>query len=173
MKVPTLAGDDVVLRSWSAGDAGWYVAVRDEAVYRWTRESPSLTSEEAAAGIAATKADPGRGAFAITDPGSGELLGNVGVLVHDDAVELSYWVAPDARGRGVASAALATAAFWAANTFGKPMLELLTHPQNIASQRVAQNAGFVPTGLLASRDTCADDDGMVARYERRVSAATD
>ncbi len=97
----------------------------------------------------------------------------MGVLVHDDAVELSYWVAPDARGRGVASAALATAAFWAANTFGKPMLELLTHPQNIASQRVAQNAGFVPTGLLASRDTCADDDGMVARYERRVSAATD
>ncbi len=168
MQVPTLAGDGVVLRPWSADDAAWYVASRDALVYEWTREPQALTIDEAQANIAAAADDPTRGGFAIVDPDSGELLGNLGVVVHDDTVELSYWVAPAARGQGIASAALATGSFWAANTFGKSALELITHPENVASKRVAEKAGFVATGIRESCDTCADADGMVSHYERRL-----
>ncbi len=75
---------------------------------------------------------------------------------------------PGARGRGVAASALAAAADWAASTFDKPRLELETHPGNLASQRVAQRAGFWLAGLRPGRDECADSDGMVTHYERIV-----
>lgn len=168
MQVPTLASDDIVLRPWADDDAAWYVAARDDLILAWTRESEALTVAEAAEAFANAAANPNRGGFAIADATSGELLGNVGIALHDDSVELSYWVAPPARGRGVASAALATAAFWAANTFGKGTLELVTHPGNVASRRVAENAGFVATGIRSSCDSCADVDGMVAHYERGI-----
>ncbi len=168
MRVPTLASDDIVLRPWDGEDAAWYVGARDEHVLAWTREAAPLTVAEAAAGFAAIAADPRRGAFAIADATSGDLLGNVGISLHDDTVELSYWVAAAARGRGVASAALATAAFWAANALGRDTLELVTHPENAASQRVAENAGFTATGIRRACDSCADANGMVAHYERRI-----
>jgi RimJ/RimL family protein N-acetyltransferase len=166
VRVPTLASGPVVLRPWEPQDAAWYVAARDDEVFAWTRESPSLTVEEAAAQFAATAGDPDRAAFAIVDPGGGELLGNVGLVRHPDAVELSIWVAAPARGRGVAGVAVAAAAYWAAGTCGRPRLELLTHPGNTASQRVAEKAGFTTTGLRASCDSCADERGMVLHFER-------
>ena len=166
VQVPTLAGDGVVLRPWTADDAAWYVGSRDQLVFEWTRESAALTVAEAEANFVALAADPARGGFAIADPMTGELMGNLSVTVHDEAVELSYWVAPQARGRGVAGAALATGAFWAANTFGTRSLELVTHPANTGSQRVAEKAGFVATGIRPSSDDCADERGMVTHYQR-------
>ncbi|MFF5171618.1 GNAT family N-acetyltransferase [Micromonospora sp. NPDC000089] len=86
----------------------------------------------------------GGSAYALADPASDRLLGGAGVsrvMPDRGQAEIGYWVAPWARGRGVATAAtraLAGHAFAA----GVARLELLTDLQNAASQRVALAAGF-------------------------------
>jgi RimJ/RimL family protein N-acetyltransferase len=84
----------------------------------------------------------GRVQYAIADPASGRLLGTIG-LAHrrGQAGEVGYWVAPWARRRGVATAAVRALSGWAfANGFAR--LELRTEPENTYSQRVALAAGY-------------------------------
>jgi RimJ/RimL family protein N-acetyltransferase len=50
----------------------------------------------------------------------------------------------------VATEALRTLCRWAVNELGVKRLELLTDPNNLASQRVAEKAGFQREGLLRS-----------------------
>ena len=59
--------------------------------------------------------------FAITATETGELLGSIGLKDIDwDAgrAEAGYWVAPEARGRGVATLALRALVSWAGSTSG-------------------------------------------------------
>jgi RimJ/RimL family protein N-acetyltransferase len=42
---------------------------------------------------------------------------------------------------------------WALREFGLVRLALHTHPENVASQRVAERAGFTREGTLRSLDT--------------------
>ena len=35
--------DGISLRRWRPDDAEWYVAARDDRIFRWTREDPELT----------------------------------------------------------------------------------------------------------------------------------
>jgi RimJ/RimL family protein N-acetyltransferase len=100
----------------------------------------------------------GGASYAIADPAGDRLLGAVG-LSHPRPerrqLELGYWVAPWARGRGVATAAtraLAERAFAA----GTARLELLTHEENTASQRVALAAGFRHEGIRRAAGTARD-----------------
>ncbi|MGC5053550.1 GNAT family N-acetyltransferase [Micromonospora sp. DT48] len=91
----------------------------------------------------------GGAAYAIADPVTDRLLGAVGLsypVPQRGQAEIGYWVAPWARGAGVATAAtraLSEHAF--AN--GIYRLELLTELENAASQRVALAAGFRPEGV--------------------------
>jgi [ribosomal protein S5]-alanine N-acetyltransferase len=52
--------------------------------------------------------------------------------------------------RGFATRALRLLSLWAVTEGGVERLELTTHPENRASQRVAEKAGFVKEGLLRS-----------------------
>ncbi|PZF90476.1 GNAT family N-acetyltransferase [Micromonospora deserti] len=91
----------------------------------------------------------GGAAYAVADRDTDRLLGGAGlgqVVAARRQAELGCWVAPWARGRGVATAAaraLAEVAFHA----GTVRLELLTHAENPASQRVALAAGFRHEGV--------------------------
>ncbi|MEU6205592.1 GNAT family N-acetyltransferase [Micromonospora musae] len=94
----------------------------------------------------------GGAAYAIADPATDRLLGTAGLsnpVPERRQAEIGYWVAPWARGQGVATAAtraLAEAAFAA----GIVRLELFTREENAASQRVALAAGFGYEGLRRS-----------------------
>ncbi|RKN38077.1 GNAT family N-acetyltransferase [Micromonospora endolithica] len=91
----------------------------------------------------------GGAAYAIADPDTDRLLGGAGlsqVVPFRSQAEVGYWVAPWARGRGVATAATRALAGHAFAT-GTARLELLTHPENTASQRVALAAGFRHEGV--------------------------
>jgi RimJ/RimL family protein N-acetyltransferase len=92
-------------------------------------------------------------AFAVVDTDTGEFLG-VAVAVRIDrearTAELGYTVAPDARGRGVASAALRLLTEWALADLGMLRLELIISVDNEASKRVAERAGYVREGVLRS-----------------------
>ena len=58
------------------------------------------------------------------------------------AVELSYGVAPHARGRSIATRATRLAAEWALSEGGFEQVELRIDKQHLESQRVAAKAGF-------------------------------
>lgn len=131
-------------------------ACADPAIQRFLPGLPDPYTEESARwwiteGAPAVWARGGA-AYTIADPATDRLLGSAG-LSHPVAerrqAEIGYWVAPWARGRGVATAAtraLADAAFGA----GVARLELLTQEENTASQRVALAAGFRPEGVRRS-----------------------
>jgi RimJ/RimL family protein N-acetyltransferase len=61
-----------------------------------------------------------------------------------------YWVGKDARGRGVATRALRLLTRWAAEEHGLARLQLIVEPENVASIRVAEKAGFTREALLRS-----------------------
>ena len=54
----------------------------------------------------------------------------------------------EARGRGVATRATKLLSRWALTEADVERLELTTHPENVASQRVAEKAGFTREGVL-------------------------
>lgn len=86
----------------------------------------------------------GGAAYAVADPATDRLLGGVGLsqpVPTRGQAEIGYWVTPGARGRGVAQAATRALTEHAFAT-GVVRLELLTHEENTASQRVALAAGF-------------------------------
>lgn len=74
----------------------------------------------------------------------------------DGEAEVAYWVAPQARGRGAASKATTSLSYWLLNDLGLHRLQLGHSVQNIASCRVAANAGFVFEGTRKSALLHAD-----------------
>lgn len=113
----------------------------------------------------------GGGFWAVTDPGTGRLVGGIGLdrtVIERGQSELGYWTAPWARGRGVATAAVRALSDHAFR-HGLSRLELLTHWENSASQRVALAAGFtregVRRGLIANRDGGRDELLAYARLD--------
>jgi RimJ/RimL family protein N-acetyltransferase len=95
----------------------------------------------------------GRGfALAIVDPGSDRPLGSIGCRMAraTGVADVGYWVAPDARGRGLATMALRTLTTWVFANLHPARIELLADPGNVASQRVAEKAGFSREGVLRS-----------------------
>lgn len=91
--------------------------------------------------------------FAVTDAGSGEALGSVGIRWEDwqqSIAEVGYWVKREARGRGAATRALRLVSRWALETVGIARLQLRADVDNRGSQVVAERAGFVREGVLRS-----------------------
>lgn len=89
----------------------------------------------------------------------GRAVGNVSVshIEHrHDTAWLSYWLAAPARGRGLASRALATAASWAYTQERLFRLELGHRTNNPASCGVAVRAGFSAEGIERSKLSYAD-----------------
>ena len=70
------------------------------------------------------------------------LVGAVTVRLHEGG-SVGYWLAPSARGRGLMTEAVQATIRWAREEHGIKWLRLSTHPENIASQAVAERAGFV------------------------------
>jgi RimJ/RimL family protein N-acetyltransferase len=121
-------------------------ACQDAEIPRWT-SVPSPYGEEDARKFVTTV----RNAFAIVDSASGELLGTIGFdALPDGKAHIGYWVKREARGRGIASRALAFLARWTLTEGGFARAQLVAEPDNRASLRVAENAGFRREGLLRS-----------------------
>jgi RimJ/RimL family protein N-acetyltransferase len=96
--------------------------------------------------------DGTRQGFAVLD-GSGEFLGLAlapKIEREGRTVELGYIVAPSARGRGVATAALGLLTEWAFTELRALRLELLIGSANEPSKRVAERNGYHREGVLRS-----------------------
>lgn len=95
---------------------------------------------DARAALAKWTADTSYGLFE-----NGRLVAAAGLMPDaPGSAELAYWVRPEARGRGLATAAL-THLTTLARDNGFTHLWLEIRPGNTASQRVAERAGYVRT----------------------------
>lgn len=79
----------------------------------------------------------------------GDVVGNVALMTRPPRIGwCSYWIAEEARGRGLASRALLALAGAAFDDLGLYRLELAHRVNNPASGRVAENAGFQREGIM-------------------------
>jgi len=85
----------------------------------------------------------------IADAATDEYLGAIVLFVNERNAlgELAYGIRPGSRGRGLAPRAVRLVSGWAFDEVGLRRLELRTHQENTASQRVAAKAGFVREGV--------------------------
>lgn len=154
---PPLAAGPVILRAWEEGDVTAVVtACQDPEIPRWTATIPSPYDESDALDWLARQEPArleGRALELAVASQSGEVLGAVAlsdVDLRQFRAHVGYWLAPEARGHGYATRAVRLVSEWAFGHIGLARLELLTDPDNVASQRVAERCGFVREGLLRS-----------------------
>ena len=141
-----LTGEKVVLAAWEPDEAGRYLSLRDDEVFRFTTESPDLDEKMARHNISQAQVDPHLAPFAIRDR-SGEAVGNLAVSRLGSRAVLSYWLATEARGKGLAVDALRLASDWAMENWDVEYLELEIDRANRASIAVAEGAGYRRHGL--------------------------
>jgi RimJ/RimL family protein N-acetyltransferase len=142
-----LSDGDVMVRSWRADDLDELVAaVNDPEIGRWMPAIPHPYSQGDGRAYLA-RASTREGAFAVVDARSGRLLGGITVNAQNwGRAEIGYWVRADARDRGVATCALTLVAAWGLGRYRR--LQLHADVENVASQRVAEKAGFTREGVL-------------------------
>jgi RimJ/RimL family protein N-acetyltransferase len=95
-----------------------------------------------------------------------ELLGVVSADLRPGG-SVGYWMRADARGRGLMSEALIAVVQWAEEQHGLGGLFLTAHPENLASQRVAEKAGFTKVGIVEHDPVFRDGTTHALRFERR------
>jgi [ribosomal protein S5]-alanine N-acetyltransferase len=152
-----LADDELLLRPWRLEDVPRVTEIcQDPEISRWTRVPAPYKEEHARTWIEQTIRDwddRKHAAFAVTRAG-GKVIGAIGLHLHEDTFALQasigYWVAREARGLGVATRALQLVSRWALRELGLSRVQLVTDPENVPSQKVAEGAGFRREGVLRS-----------------------
>ncbi|MDO0930044.1 GNAT family protein [Streptomyces sp. TG1A-8] len=173
-----LTGTGLALRPFSPEDEPLLTqALGDAEILRWATGAHlhRLPADERAAQWLRTRLaawSDGVPDFAIADPGTGELTGYIGLRrIHNGNAEVGSWIAPWARGRGLAADALLTAAGWALapttrGGLGLHRIALHHSTGNPASCTVATKAGLLLEGTM--RQATTDHTGT--RYDSHLHA---
>jgi RimJ/RimL family protein N-acetyltransferase len=165
-----IAGGELTLRPWLPADTSFvFDSCQDPEVQRWTRMPTPYTALDAATFVerhARPQPEDDGAFFAITKTDTGEVLGSMSFGHIDWAfavAEAGYWVTADARGQGVATRALEALVDWGRRELRLVEVRLQVLVGNVASQRVAERAGFEAAG-----PGHAEGDGLVA-FVRRLA----
>ena len=152
---PMLDGP-TALRSWRDSDVRRVAeACQDPEIARWTTVPDNYSEADARAFLlyrydallAGTTAP-----FAIVSADD-QLLGSIALMRIDwqhARGEVGYWLARWARGQGHATRALGLICRWGFASLGLGRIELFAATANVASQNVADRAGFVREAVLRS-----------------------
>lgn len=173
-----VTADSYTLRPWESADVAWvYDACQDAEIQRFTDVPKPYRPADAVALLDLSRRGRAEGntyAFAICRTDNDELLGAIDLrdLTDGRTATIGYWVASGARGEGVASIALDALARWGFERLGLREIRVNVAATNLASQRVAQRAGFRAEDAPALQ--CPDGDGRVpgvtyVRSERGVT----
>lgn len=167
----------VVLDRFERDDVPDIVASIDDEILRWLPLPDPYGEDDARAYLETPGCanDVGEALnFAIRStgdaPASERLLGSIGVSpspLRTGDVQIGYWLAPSARGKGVAQRAIALLARHALGARGVTRVEILSHPANIASRRAAERAGarfegIRPGGLVPPAPDGSSDAAVYA-----------
>jgi RimJ/RimL family protein N-acetyltransferase len=159
-----LRDGDLLLRPYRPDDADAVTAaMADDDIVRFIPAIPEpYTRADAEAWISrcAEALEAGSSyTFAIVSSETGELHGSIEIHVAGGAV--GYWIAAGARNRGIATRAVRLVCGW----WRRRPLHLTTHPDNGASQRVAEKAGFRRVGTTTERPVFRDGTSEAVLFE--------
>jgi RimJ/RimL family protein N-acetyltransferase len=147
-----LTDGTVTVRHWTRDDIPAIVAAAsDPEIPRWTSVPSPYTAADAEGFLAALQPSMERGescAFGVIADGA--VAGAIGfprLSWPDERAEVGYWLAAQARGRGIASRAVRLICAWGFE-MGFFRIELMASTGNPASQRVAERTGFKREGVL-------------------------
>ena len=166
------------LRPWTEADVPFLVrAAADPEIPRWTMVRDDLDEVRALAWVR-------RGhemalqdliaPFAIED--RGRAAGSIGLGNFDwreSSGDVFYWLAEEARGRGLATRAVRLICGWGFGELGLARIALYVHPDNSRSHRVAERAGFTREGLLRSAMVVKGERWDVVVFSRLPSDVED
>ncbi len=155
---PPLTAGDVLLRPWRDADADGIVAgVADPEIPRWTRVPERYARRDALGFLASQEPMRLRGehlGLALVAPeDEGTVLGSVSLLrphYEHGRIEIGWWIAASARGRGLATAGARLLSRWALTELGLARVDCFVDVENAPSRRVAERAGFKADGVLRS-----------------------
>jgi RimJ/RimL family protein N-acetyltransferase len=140
---------DLLLRPWTEDDVETMVAcLNDPEIARWVPAIPHPYTRTDAVEFIRGEARPEHTALAIEMAGG--VVGGIGMGLnsHQYRATMGYWIATDARGRGICTRALGILARYALDELEVQRVDLVTDPDNVASQRVAEKVGFRREGVL-------------------------
>ncbi|MFG2605878.1 GNAT family N-acetyltransferase [Streptomyces sp. NPDC048514] len=171
---PVLTGERTVLRPFTADDAeAMWEIIGDPEVVRWTFEpSTGLTLDLLRTHYGARTARADRLDLAVTDPATGELLGEV--VLHDvdrNARSCTFrtLLGPRGRGRGIGTEATRLIVGHGFEQLGLHRIELEVYGHNARARRVYEKVGFVVEGVRREavlRDGVWADDVVMAVLEQ-------
>lgn len=159
---PRLAtGDGLVLRPWRGSDAVMVMeAFAGPEIQRWhirRLDTPDEAGEWIRQWVDRWDAETAA-SWAVVDEDD-QPLGQVGlreVSLAEGSASLSYWVAPEARGRAVAARSVDALSAWAFGVIGFNRLSIHHSTANTASCRVAERTGYRLEGTLRQAIKHAD-----------------
>jgi RimJ/RimL family protein N-acetyltransferase len=156
---PPLSDGVIILRPLDERDLpALERAASDAEILRWF-DLPARSPADYLAAKRDRWADGTGASFAICDATRPETcLGQVHLERDEDGRgSVGYWLLEAGRGEGRATRAVRLLASWALPEMGVDRLQLLTDPDNVASQRVAERAGFTREGVLRAYNGRGDD----------------
>lgn len=155
---PPLADGRIALRPPRESDVDAVTAAcQDPLIVRYTLVPSPYSPDDAREWLRSAERELKEGSglhLAAVDAGTSKFCGAVGMSEinwRHRVGQIGYWVAPEARRRGVATGALRLLSRWALNVLGLARVEVRVDVENESSQRVAEAAGFVREGVLRSR----------------------
>jgi RimJ/RimL family protein N-acetyltransferase len=152
-----LVGALVTLRQFTLDDVpAVTLACQDPEISRWTASIPFPYEEDHARTWISQHdrfwSNAERTPFAIVSSDNGAFFGTISFASfqwQERTAEAGYWVAANARGAGVATSALVILCDWGFQTLDLAAVVLHTLIGNVASERVAEKAGFFKADVLA------------------------
>jgi RimJ/RimL family protein N-acetyltransferase len=145
----------ITLRPWRPEDVAFvFEACQDDEIHRWTPLPRPYRPSDAVALLRLSeegRATNAAALFAITVTETGELVGSIGLKEIDwehGRAEAGYWMAREARGRGLAIVALRALTAWAGEHLGLAEVWLQVAAGNEASLRAAERAGYERDGVV-------------------------
>jgi RimJ/RimL family protein N-acetyltransferase len=171
---PSLIGSKIQIRPWTPADADdVFAACQDPDIQRWTTVPSPYTYADAVTYVTEVAPEAwrqGGAVFALVHPTTARPVGSIGAHSMTEGVaHVGYWTAPAARGHGWTSDALRTLTDWFLQGGGAARVELVAEPDNAASIRVAEAAGFVREGVLRQRLLLRGRRADVVMYSRLPS----
>ena len=153
---PPLTGTGFVLRPLGESDYEAARASREHPeTVEWVNALPEADGERLIR-LVESRRHAGRLLHLAIADENGSYLGEVLLFLRTPEAgevgigEIAYVVAPAARGRGLASAAVSALSAWAFSELRLERLQLSIRPDNVASRRVAEKAGYAYEGTLRS-----------------------
>jgi RimJ/RimL family protein N-acetyltransferase len=176
MMIPTLTSDDdddLILRPRLPEDVDAIVAAcQDPEIPRWTRVPSPYTRADALAYLETAAAEEAAGETVplLAVDAAGTLLGSFSLMDLRHAPgygEIGYWLAPGARGRGVATRAVRLLTGWGHAALGLDRIEIHVHRDNAPSRRVPERAGYARLPGLHPAPRTGVEEPVFVRYVSR------